>query len=60
MSCKISLMVSVDIKHHVYLLRTCNRAHEMCESRGGGPGLPVPNKIQDSRLLSHQKNENVA
>ena len=30
----ISLMVSVDVKHHVCLV---------CESRGGRPGLPVPN-----------------
>ena len=30
----ISLVVSVDVK----------RAQELCESRGGRPGLPVPNK----------------
>ena len=38
----ISLMVSVDVKHHVYLLtyRPYFRAQELCESRGGRPGLP--------------------
>ena len=43
----ISLMVSVDIKHHVYFVdvmqHRLNRARELCESRGGRPGLPVPN-----------------
>ena len=34
-------MVSVDVKHHVYCVV---RAQELCESRGGRPGLPVPNK----------------
>ena len=33
----ISLMVSVDVKHH-------EGDQELCESRGGRPGLPVPNK----------------
>ena len=33
----ISLMVSVDVKHHDY--RNC-RAQQLCESRGGRPGLP--------------------
>ena len=39
-------MVSVDIKHHVYLFIyiISVRAEELCESRGGHPGLPVPNK----------------
>ena len=38
-------MVSVDVKHHVYLLFFMTfRAQELCESRGGRPGLPVPNK----------------
>ena len=36
----ISLVVSVDVKHHVYLLRRCGRAQELCESGGGRPGLP--------------------
>ena len=39
-------MVSVDIKHHVSLLtiRLAGfSAQELCESRGGRPGLPVPN-----------------
>ena len=59
-SCKISLMVSVDIKHHVYLLMTYSRVHEMCESQGGRPGLPVPNisninKIQDYYLTREMK-----
>ena len=39
----ISLMVSVDVKHHVSLLTPVGRAEEVCESRGGRPGLPVPN-----------------
>ena len=34
----ISLMVSVAVKHHG------RKAQELCESRGGRPGLPVPNK----------------
>ena len=38
----ISLMVSVGGKHHVYLLKTQFRAQELCESRGGRLGLPVP------------------
>ena len=37
-------MVSVDVKHHVYLL-ICDFAffivQELCESRGGRPGLSV-------------------
>ena len=39
-------MVSVNVKHHIYLL-TQNirvRGQELCESRGGRPGLLVPNK----------------
>ena len=38
-------MVSVDVKRHVYLLTYCvaYRAQELCESRGGLPGRPVPN-----------------
>ena len=39
----ISLMVSVAGKHHVYLLKTQFRVQELCESRDGRPGLPVPN-----------------
>ena len=35
----VSLMVSVDIKQHLK-----NRVQELCESRGGRPGLPVPKK----------------
>ena len=35
----ISLMVSVDVKHHVYNVSI--RVQEMCESRGGRPGLSV-------------------
>ena len=38
----ISLMVSVDVKHHVYL--EAYRDQELCESPGDRPGLPVPNK----------------
>ena len=42
-------MVSVDVKHHVYLVTLeevgiIHRAQELCERRGGRPGLPVPNK----------------
>ena len=39
----ISLMVSVDVKHHVYLLTYFFRVRvqELCESRGGRPGLSV-------------------
>ena len=42
-------MVSVDVKHHVYLVTLeeevgiIHRAEELCERRGGRPGLPVPN-----------------
>ena len=35
----ISLMVSVDVKHHVYLRWII--VQELCECRGGRPGLPV-------------------
>ena len=35
-------MVSVDVKHHVYLLSySSRRVQELCESRGGRPGLSV-------------------
>ena len=34
----IVLTVSVHVKQHLN-----NRAQELCESRGGRPGLPVPN-----------------
>ena len=37
----ISLMVSVDVKHHVYLLTFVFIVQELCESRGGRPGLSV-------------------
>ena len=41
----ISLMVSVDVKHYERRSETLRiRAQELCESRGGRPGLPVPNK----------------
>ena len=36
----IRLMVSVDLKHHEV---ASVRAQELCESRGGRPGLSVPN-----------------
>ena len=36
----ISLMVSVDVKHHVYLTES-SIVQELCESRGGRPGLSV-------------------
>ena len=41
----ISLTVSVDVKHHVYLL-TCFRAQELCERRGGRSGLSSPINLQ--------------
>ena len=34
-------MVSVDVKHHVYLLTFSLIVQELCESRGGRPGLSV-------------------
>ena len=34
-------MVSVDVKHHVYLLTHLHIVQELCESRGGRPGLSV-------------------
>ena len=34
------LVVSVDVKA---ILEEHSRAKELCESRGGRPGLPVPN-----------------
>ena len=37
-------MVSVDVKHHVYFTHSgTHRVQELCESRGGRPGLSVPN-----------------
>ena len=33
--------VSVDVKHHVYLLNLHTIVQELCESRGGRPGLSV-------------------
>ena len=39
-------MVSVDVKHHVSFsisFPSSLRAQELCESRGGRRGLPVPN-----------------
>ena len=35
------LMVSVDVKQHLTSLTF--KVQELCESRGGRPGLPVPN-----------------
>ena len=42
----MSIMVSVDDTHHVYLRREprTDRPQELCESRGGRPGLPVPDE----------------
>ena len=37
----ISLMVSVDVQQH--LNEEVLRGQELCEGRGGRPGLPVPN-----------------
>ena len=34
------LRVSVDVKQHLK-----KKAQELCESRGGRPGLPVPNSL---------------
>ena len=39
----ISLTVSVDGKQHFNQPHN-DRAQELCENRGGRPGLPVPNK----------------
>ena len=44
--CSTSLIVrtvSVDIKLH--MKKKNPRVQEMCESRGGRPGLPVPNSL---------------
>ena len=43
----ISLMVSVDDKHHAYFYYRDSylfRAQELCENPVGRPGLPVPDK----------------
>ena len=37
------LMVFVDVKQHLKLEQLCPRPQELCESRGGRPGFPVPN-----------------
>ena len=37
-------MISVDVKHRVHLLTRRHRTQELCESRGGRPGIPFPNK----------------
>ena len=37
----IVLTVSVDVKQHLKKKRVL-RAQKLCESRGGRPGLPVP------------------
>ena len=34
-------MVYVDAKHHIYLITAVARVQELCESRGGRPGLSV-------------------
>ena len=41
----IVLTVSVDVKQHLKMKKKyrSNRTQELCESRGGRPGLPVPN-----------------
>ena len=39
----IVLMVSVDVKQHKTRTALEFRVQELCESRGGRPGLPVPN-----------------
>ena len=39
----IVLMVSVDVKQHKTRTAREFRVQELCESRGGRPGLPVPN-----------------
>ena len=38
----IDLMVSVDVKQHLKK-HGAFKTQELCESRGGRPGLPVPN-----------------
>ena len=37
--------VSVDVKQHRTRTSDPFRAQELCESRGGHPGLPVPNSV---------------
>ena len=39
-------MVSVDVKHHVIV-------QELCESRGGRPGLLVPNRRVSVDVKQH-------
>ena len=38
-------MVSVDLKQHFKKKTSEFRAQELCESRGGRPGLPVHNSL---------------
>ena len=46
-------MVSVDIKHHVYFVDII--AQELCESRGGRPGLPVPSLMVSVDVKHHER-----
>ena len=39
----IVFVVSVDVKQHLEKKKLADRAQEVCERRGGRPGLPVPN-----------------
>ena len=40
------LMVSVDLKQHLKKKKTLSQSSgAVCESRGGRPGLPVPNGL---------------
>ena len=39
--------LSVVITSYFHRRETCVRAQELCESRGGRPGLPVPNSPYD-------------
>ena len=39
----IGRMGFLDVKHRVYLLGFCTELKELCQSKGGRPGVPVPN-----------------
>ena len=44
-SLKVHCTVSVDVKQQFEEERQSVRFQELCESRGGRPGLPVPNRV---------------
>ena len=55
----IILIVSVDVKQHS-TKGTDFRVKELCGSRGGRPGLPVPNKPSVSVDVKQHFNKNAA